>query len=74
MSNPVEIVSHEDQAAAAAPAGGLESRVPDLLDEVLARLSQVGVEQLLKLAGEMTAARLQAPSDAHLVGGPAEKN
>jgi hypothetical protein len=75
VSNPAETVQRETAAAGpAAPAGGLESRMPPILDEVLARLSHVGVEQLLKLAAEMTAARLEASPQAHLAAGPNGKN
>jgi len=52
----------------------LETRLPDILDEVLGQLSQVGVERILKLAGEMTAARLAQPPDAHLALRQGERN
>ena len=52
----------------------LETRMPDILDDVLGQLSQVGVERILKLAGEMTAARLAAPPDGHLALRQGERN
>ena len=62
-----QTTTREDPAA-------LETHLPDILDEVLGQLSQVGVERILKLAGEITAARLAQSPTAHLVQEQAERN
>ena len=67
MSEAAEAVQRSDRAT-------LEERLPDLMDEVLARLSKVGVERILELAGAMVEARLNEPSSAHLVPGPGQDN
>jgi len=66
-TNATETTTREAPAA-------LETHLPDILDDVLGQLSRVGVERILKLAGEMTAARLAAPPTAHLAQEPAERN
>lgn len=58
-------------------AGGdttLEDRLPELLDDVLGRLSDVGVARLVELAREATAARMDRPAAAHLAAGAGEEN
>ena len=52
----------------------LEERVPELLDDVLGRLSAVGVQRILALAGAMVEARIEAPATAHLSPTESEQN
>lgn len=52
----------------------LEDRLPGMLDDVLGRLSQVGVERILRLAAEMVEARLTASATAHVEPGRGERN
>lgn len=52
----------------------LETRLPDILDDVLGQLSQVGVDRILQLAGEMVEARLAQSPTAHVSPRPADRN
>lgn len=52
----------------------LEERVPELLDDVLGRLSAVGVRRIMALAGAMVEARIEAPATAHLAPTESEQN
>jgi len=52
----------------------LEDRLPEILDQVLGRLSEVGVQGILKLAEAMVEARGAASPTAHLVPSAAERN
>ncbi len=52
----------------------LDDRLPEILDEVLGQLSQVGVDRILQLAGEMVRARMAEPPTAHLAPRSGEQN
>jgi len=52
----------------------LEARLPQMLDETLSRLSQVGVERILALAAALAEARAAAPATAHLDPGECGRN
>jgi hypothetical protein len=56
------------------PRTDLDEHLPEILDDVLGRLSQVGVERLLALAAEMVEARVDAPPTAHLAPGAGQQN
>ena len=59
MTKPAETVDRPAEA-------NLETRLPVLIDQTLAQLTQVGVQRILQLAGEMAQARLDEPLAAHL--------
>ncbi len=44
----------------------LESAMPEMLDEMLARFQEVGVSRILHLADEMVRARLELSPASHL--------
>jgi hypothetical protein len=44
----------------------LESAMPEMLDEMLARFQEVGVSRILRLADEMVRARLELSPASHL--------
>ena len=52
----------------------LEQRLPELLDDVLGRLSEVGVERILELARRMVEARFEQSPVAHLAPGQTQRN
>lgn len=52
----------------------LEERMPALIDDVLGRLSDVGVRNILDLARAMVEARLAAPEAAHLAARSVDQN
>jgi len=57
-----------------AASSSLEERMPALIDDVLGRLSDVGVRNLLDLARAMVEARLAAPEAAHLTTRGVDQN
>ena len=67
MSNAGQAIDRDEDLT-------LEQQLPELLDEVLGRLSQVAVDRILELAGELAEARAAEPATAHLVPTPNERN
>lgn len=55
-------------------ASQLEERMPAMIDDVLGRLSEVGVRSILDLARAMVEARLAAPEGAHLAARSVDQN
>jgi hypothetical protein len=52
----------------------IEEALPQMLDGVLARFQEVGVQRILELADQMVRARLAMPEAAHLTPGPGQSN
>lgn len=47
-------------------AGTLHDRLPEMIDQALGRLHEIGIERILKLAEAMVEQRLSQPANAHL--------
>lgn len=54
--------------------GTTEDRMNEILDDVLGRFSEVGIQRLLELAGHMVEARIADGPNAHVEVGQGERN
>ncbi len=54
------------EAAAEQASDTLQDRLPELMDQALGRLREVGIDRILMLAEAMVQERLQEPAEAHL--------
>ena len=66
--------SQTERTCDTATEAAIEDRLPEMLDDVLGRLSEVGVHGLLKLAEAMVEARRAASPTAHLAPASVERN